>query len=174
MHTIRFSLCVKNITGLARVALIYFHNADTFQPGFVPEHVNDPVKWPFMELLIPSVSPAFETPDAMKVPHGDRGDVASLCIVDYSYGISCERWECWRDRFWLRGYFSGIAPVVLAISLSKYRSNEINGSFATNWKMHATEGKSNSHSHPYVVVNPGELSTYWKHGIPAFIVDDDS
>lgn len=91
IHTIGLIPCVAYTTGLARVVLLYFHNADTFESCFVREHLDDPVERPFVEMLIPAVSPVFALSDVLEVPHDDRGDTASICIANKRFGKAMEQ-----------------------------------------------------------------------------------
>ena len=76
---------------LARVVLGFLNNADTFKPGLVREHPDDPIERPCVELLVPAVSPVFAVSDVRKVPHDDRGDTASVCIADKRSGYTVEQ-----------------------------------------------------------------------------------
>ena len=82
MDTTSLSLRTAHTACLARIVLWFSNNADAFEPGLVREHLDDPVERPFVELLVPAVSPVFAISNVLKVPHDDRGDAASVCIAD--------------------------------------------------------------------------------------------
>lgn len=86
MDTIGFAYCAAYAACLARELLGPLHNADAFEPGLVREHLDNLIKRPFVELLVPAVSPVFAISDVRKVPHDDRGDTASVCIADKRFG----------------------------------------------------------------------------------------
>lgn len=91
MHTAGLIPCVAYTAGLARVVLLFFYNADAFESGFVRKHPDDPVKRPFMELLVSALSPVFAFSDVLQVPHDDRGDTASFCIADKGFDKAVEQ-----------------------------------------------------------------------------------
>src|SRR5512139_3328909 len=91
MNTIGFALCAAHAASLARELLGFFYNADAFEPGLVREHLDNFIEWPFVELLVPAVSPVFAVSDVRKVPHDDRGDTASICIADKRSGETAKQ-----------------------------------------------------------------------------------
>ena len=91
MDTIGSALCAAYRACLARVVLGFRNNADAFEPGLVRERLDDLIERPFMELLVPAVSPVFAVSDVRKVPHDDRGDAASVCIADKRSGETVEQ-----------------------------------------------------------------------------------
>ncbi len=66
MHTAGLIPCVAYTAGLARVVPLFFYNADAFESGFVRKHPDDPVKRPFMELLVSALSPVFAFSDVLQ------------------------------------------------------------------------------------------------------------
>ena len=82
MDTTIFTFYAAHTACLARVFLGFSNNANTPEPGLVREHFDDPVERPFVELLVPPVSPVLAVSNVLKVPHDDRGDAASVCIAD--------------------------------------------------------------------------------------------
>jgi len=62
-----FAYCAAYTACLARIVLGFFNNADAFEPGLVRDHLDDLIEWPFVELLVPAVSPVFAISDVRKV-----------------------------------------------------------------------------------------------------------
>ena len=91
MDTIGSACCAAHAACLARVVLWFLNNANAFEPGLVREHLDDSIKWPFVEMLVPAVSPVFAVSDVLEVPHDDRGDTASVCIADKRSGYTVEQ-----------------------------------------------------------------------------------
>ena len=91
MNTIGFAYCAAYAACLACIFLGFLNNADAFKPGLVREHLDDLIERPFVELLVPAVSPVFAISDVRKVPHDDRGDTASVCIADKRSGETVEQ-----------------------------------------------------------------------------------
>ncbi|MDD1677936.1 MAG: hypothetical protein LUO93_01970 [Methanomicrobiales archaeon] len=99
MNTIGFTLCAAYAACLARELLGFFYNTDAFEPGLVREHLDDPLERPFVELLVPAVSPVFAISDVRKVPHG--GFTEQMIRMDKWQGVlplrigDCE-WGNWK------------------------------------------------------------------------------
>ena len=91
MNATGSAYCATHAACLARVVLGFLDNADASKPGLVREHPDDLIEWPFVELLVPAVSPVFAVSDVRKVPHDDRGDTASVCIADKRSGYTVEQ-----------------------------------------------------------------------------------
>ena len=68
METIGSTYCAAHAACLACVVLGFLDNADASKPGLVREHPDDLIEWPFVELLIPAISPVFAITDVRKVP----------------------------------------------------------------------------------------------------------
>lgn len=70
--------------------LVFSHNTNACHPGFVRKHFDDTVKWPFVELLVPAITPVFAVSNVLKGPHDDRGDTASNRIANKRFGKAME------------------------------------------------------------------------------------
>ena len=111
MDTIGFAYCAAYTACLARIVLGFFNNADAFEPGLVRDHLDDLIEWPFVELLVPAVSPVFAISDVRKVSHDDRGDTASVCIADKRFGKTVEQVNTLTSTLLVQGTrFIGSAP----------------------------------------------------------------
>lgn len=82
MHTASLVPRIAYTAGLARVMFIFFYNAGSFESGFVRQHLDDLVKWLFVELSVAALSPILGFSEVLQDPHDDRGDAASFCIAD--------------------------------------------------------------------------------------------
>ena len=91
MDTIRFTNCATLAACLARVAFLYLQNADACDSSLIREHLDDFIERPFVQFLVPAISPVFTVSDVLKVPHDDRGDTASVCIADKRFGKTVEQ-----------------------------------------------------------------------------------
>ena len=103
MDTIVFAYCAAYAARLARVVLGFLNDADAFEPGLVREHLDDLIERPFVELLVPAVSPVLAVSDVRKVPHDDRGDTASVCIADKRSGETVEQVGTLTRTFLIQG-----------------------------------------------------------------------
>jgi hypothetical protein len=90
MHSTLFVYGVAYTTRLARVMLLFSHNTNAFNPGFVREYRDDTIKRPSVELLVPAITPVFTISDVLKVPHDDRGNTASNSIANKRFGKAVE------------------------------------------------------------------------------------
>src|SRR5512143_1527604 len=103
MNSVGFTLCATRVACLARIVLGFLHNADTPEPGLVRKHFDYPVERPFVELLVPAISPVLAVSNVLEVPHDDRGDAANFCIADKRFGETVKQMGTLPGPFLIKG-----------------------------------------------------------------------
>jgi hypothetical protein len=103
MDTTILTFYAAHTACLARVFLGFGNNADTPELGLVREHFDYPVERPFVELLVPAVSPVLAVSNVLEVPHDDRGDAASFCIADKRFGQTVKQMGTLPGPFLIKG-----------------------------------------------------------------------